>query len=102
MNEREENQLRTDTGTRGTNLNPATEITGARATGAGDDITGFSRYIDFDVVDKNDKKIGTLHSLWVDRNGQPAFLGVKTGWIFGKNHVVPADAAEVNQSARRI
>jgi uncharacterized protein (TIGR02271 family) len=97
MNEREENKLRDKTGTTG--ISPTT---GARATSAGDDITGFSRYIDFDVVDKNDKKIGTLHSLWVDRDGQPAFLGVKTGWIFGKNHVVPADAAEVNQSARKI
>src|SRR4051794_27927390 len=103
MNEREENQLREETRTAGTNLEPARETTsGARATSAGDDITGFSRYIDFDVVDKKDSKIGTLHSLWVDREGQPAFLGVKTGWIFGKNHVVPAHTAEVNQSARKI
>jgi len=91
MNENETNQLKS-----------STETTATRATGAGDDITGFSRYIDFDVMDKKDSKIGTLHSLWVNREGQPAFLGVKTGWMFGKNHVVPADAAEVNQSARRI
>jgi len=94
MNQREEDKLRDKTGTTG--------ITPTSATSAGDDITGFSRYIDFDVVDKNDSKIGTLNSLWVDREGQPAFLGVKTGWIFGKNHVVPADAAEVNQAARKI
>jgi len=103
MNEREEDKLREETRTTGTGLDPARETTsGARATSAGDDISGFSRYIDFDVVDQKDSKIGTLHSLWVDREGQPAFLGVKTGWIFGKNHVVPADTAEVNQSARKI
>jgi uncharacterized protein (TIGR02271 family) len=31
-----------------------------------------------------------------------AFLGVKTGWIFGRTHVVPAQGAQVNRSGRRI
>jgi uncharacterized protein (TIGR02271 family) len=58
-----------------------------------------NRYIGFDVYDKADNKIGTLDCLWSDHTGQPAFLGVKTGWIFGKTHVVPAKNAEVNEKS---
>jgi uncharacterized protein (TIGR02271 family) len=61
-----------------------------------------NRYIDYDVVDKANSKVGTLHSLWSDQSGEPAFLGVKTGWIFGKIHVVPAQGAEVNEVTRII
>lgn len=61
-----------------------------------------NQFIDFDVVDKKNDKVGTLDCLWSDHTGEPAFLGVKTGWVFGKTHVVPAHYAEVNQSARII
>src|SRR5581483_4001758 len=56
-----------------------------------------NRYIGYEVVDKTGDKIGTLECLWSDHAGQPAFLGVKTGWFFGKTHVVPSTTAEVNE-----
>src|SRR5205823_2839996 len=55
------------------------------------------QYIDHAVLDRNGDKIGTLECLWSDHTGQPAFLGVKTGWLLGKTHVVPAQRAEVNE-----
>jgi len=75
--------------------------TGAARVRTGE-IRDLNRFIDFDVVDKKNDKVGTLDCLWSDHTGDPAFLGVKTGWIFGKTHVVPAHNAEVNQSARII
>jgi uncharacterized protein (TIGR02271 family) len=60
------------------------------------------RYVGFDVVDRTDNKIGTLECLWSDFTGDPAFIGVKTGWLFGKTHVVPAHSAHVSQRDRRI
>ena len=54
--------------------------------------------IDYKVVDQNGDSIGTLHSLWSDpTTGAVEFLGVKTGWIFGSNHVVPAEKAELDE-----
>jgi uncharacterized protein (TIGR02271 family) len=61
-----------------------------------------NRYIGYDVVDKADNKIGTVECLWSDHAGEPAFLGVKTEWFFGKTHVVPAHAAAASESVRRI
>jgi len=61
-----------------------------------------NRYIGYDVVDSANNKIGTLDCLWSDHTGDPAFWGVKTGWFFGKTHVVPANAAEVNERSRLI
>ena len=55
--------------------------------------------IDYKVVDQNGGNIGTLHSLWSDpTTGAVEFLGVKTGWIFGQNHVVPAEKAELDET----
>ena len=54
--------------------------------------------IDYKVVDQNGASIGTLHSLWSDpTTGGVEFLGVKTGWLFGHNHVVPAEKAELDE-----
>jgi len=59
-------------------------------------------YIDHEVVDENGQKIGKLQFLWSDERGEPAYLGVQTGWLFGKTHVVPADEAQVNSLQRTI
>jgi uncharacterized protein (TIGR02271 family) len=60
------------------------------------------QYVDYEVIDRDDSKIGTLQCLWCDHTGEPAFIGVKTGWIFGKTHVVPADAVQVCEGSARI
>jgi len=60
------------------------------------------RFIGYDVVDQQDNKIGTLECLWSDHNGNPAFVGVKTGWLLGKTHVVPANSVHVSDDRRVI
>ena len=65
------------------------------------EITGDSleQMIDYKVVDQNGDSVGTLHSLWSDpTTGAVEFLGVKTGWLFGANHVVPAEKAELDET----
>lgn len=66
------------------------------------DTRSLDQFIDYDVVDMKDDKVGTLRCLWSDHTGEPAYLGVHTGWFFGKTHVVPADRAQVNERERRI
>ena len=59
--------------------------------------------IDYNVVDQGGDHVGTLHSLWSDQNtGALEFLGVKTGWLFGKNHVVPASSAQIDEDNRFV
>src|SRR6266496_4050338 len=60
------------------------------------------QYVDHKVVDQSGNKIGKLHCLWSDSEGEPAYLGVQTGWLFGKTHIVPAQRAEVNEQAQTI
>ena len=58
---------------------------------------------DYTVVDQAQASLGTLHSMWnSQQTGELEFLGVKTGWIFGSNHVVPAEQAQIDESARTI
>lgn len=55
------------------------------------------------VVDERGDDIGTLDALWTDEDtGKIEFLGVKTGWIFGKTHVVPAHSAEMQEDYVRV
>ena len=68
-------------------------------------LTGDSleQMIDYRVVDQNGDEIGTLHSLWSDPDtGAVEYLGVKTGWLFGHNHVVPAEKAELDEAGNVV
>ena len=59
--------------------------------------------IDYAVVDQAHASVGSLHSLWADQDtGQLEFLGVKTGWLFGSNHVVPTAQAQLDEANRTI
>ena len=54
-------------------------------------------------MDQNQESLGTLQSLWANHDsGQLEFLGVKTGWLFGSNHVVPAGKAQIDEATRTI
>ena len=58
---------------------------------------------DYSVMDQAGENLGTLHSMWNNaETGTLEFLGVKTGWLFGSNHVVPADKAQIDGTARTI
>ena len=58
---------------------------------------------DYNVVDQNQESLGTVHSMWTNHDsGQLEFLGVKTGWLFGSNHVVPAGKAQIDEATRTI
>src|SRR5687768_9756464 len=64
---------------------------------------GEGRHIDYDVVDRNEAKVGTVESVWLDANGDPAYLAVRTGWLgMGKTYVVPAQNADVRNRRRVI
>ena len=60
------------------------------------------RVAGYDVYDKNDEHVGKVTAIWADHTGQPAYLGVRTLWLIGKTHVVPAYGAQVNQQEQRI
>jgi sporulation protein YlmC with PRC-barrel domain len=70
-----------------------------------DDLTDqtFPSIIGRKVIDQNGNDIGTLDALWTDEDtGKVEFLGVKTGWIFGKTHVVPAHGAQMQEDYIRV
>lgn len=61
------------------------------------------QYIDHKVVDRDGYSVGTLHSLWSDaETGAVEFLGVKAGWIFGRNYVVPAETARLDEAEHLV
>jgi uncharacterized protein (TIGR02271 family) len=60
------------------------------------------RVAGYDVYDRNNEHIGSTTAIWMDPQEQPAFIGVKTTWLFGKTHVVPAYGAEVNHREERV
>jgi len=59
-------------------------------------------YVDHEVVDQSGNKIGKLNCVWSDGQNEPVYLGIQTGWLFGKTHVVPAQRADVNERSRTI
>lgn len=52
---------------------------------------------------QGDQKVGTVESVWLDHNDQPAYLAVRTGWLgMGKTYVVPTQNANVSERRRQI
>jgi uncharacterized protein (TIGR02271 family) len=54
----------------------------------------------YDVIDDSGNKIGTVDNIWVDdATGELEFVGVKTGWLFGKTHIIPAADAQISDNS---
>ena len=61
------------------------------------------RFHDFDVIDREDNRVGSVESLWVDgATNEPEFLAVKTGRLMGRTHIVPYAGAQVDEAGRRL
>jgi uncharacterized protein (TIGR02271 family) len=62
-----------------------------------------SQLFGYDVVDSSGDKIGTVDNVWVDdATSDLEFIGVKTGWLMGKTHIIPTADAQVGSDAITI
>lgn len=61
------------------------------------DITGYR------VVDRDGEEVGRVERMWEDeRTGRTAYIAVKTGWLFGRTHLVPIDEARADDEGRSL
>jgi sporulation protein YlmC with PRC-barrel domain len=61
--------------------------------------------IDYEVYDMNGNKIGTVERFWIENDhpdSRVVYIGVKTGWILGKEHVVPISESQIDHSKNVI
>lgn len=50
----------------------------------------------YDVMAGSGQKLGTVENVWVDEaTNEAEFVGVRTGWLLGKIHVVPTADAQI-------
>lgn len=57
----------------------------------------------YHVVDSAGNKIGDVDGVWVDdATNELEFVGVKTGWLMGKTHIVPAVNAQIDGGSQTI
>jgi uncharacterized protein (TIGR02271 family) len=63
-------------------------------------------YKGYQVVDEQGLRIGHLAGVWEGnephRYANPKYLGVRTGWIFGLTHLVPAKGSQVDRKSRSV
>jgi len=58
---------------------------------------------DYDVYDRNGRKVGSVENLWADNSNEIGFIGIRTGWLnLGKNHVIPADHLSIDESTKSV
>jgi uncharacterized protein (TIGR02271 family) len=56
-----------------------------------------------DVMTQDGEKIGTVDNVWVDdATSATEFIGVKTGWLFGKSHIIPVADAQLSGNSVTI
>jgi uncharacterized protein (TIGR02271 family) len=57
----------------------------------------------YDVQGNDGSKIGSVDGVWVDdATGRAEFIAVKTGWLFGKNHVMPIEQGQIDNQNQTI
>jgi stress response protein YsnF len=58
---------------------------------------------DYEVLDRDGRRLGKITGYWVDEaTSTPEFAAVKTGWLFGKNHVLPIRDAYFDHAGRAL
>lgn len=68
-----------------------------------DTTTQANQLFGYDVTSGNGNKVGTVDGVWVDdATDQPEFIAVKTGMLFGKNHLMPIEQAQVDDNKQTI
>jgi sporulation protein YlmC with PRC-barrel domain len=61
--------------------------------------------IDYEVYDMNGNKIGTVERFWIENDhpdSRVVYIGVKTGWMLGKEHVVPVSESQIDHNENVI
>jgi uncharacterized protein (TIGR02271 family) len=57
----------------------------------------------YDVIDNAGNKLGTVDGVWVDdATNALEFAGIKTGWLFGKTHIIPLQSANIDNGNSAI
>jgi uncharacterized protein (TIGR02271 family) len=57
----------------------------------------------YDVNDSSGNKIGKVDNVWVDdATNELEFVGVKTGWLMGKTHVIPVANAQIADGSIQV
>src|SRR5947209_3314989 len=57
----------------------------------------------YDVNDSTGNKIGKVDNVWVDdATNELEFVGVKTGWLMGKTHVIPVANAQIADGSIQV
>lgn len=57
----------------------------------------------YDVTDTNGNKVGKVDNVWVDdATNELEFIGVKTGWLMGKTHVIPVANAQIADGSVQV
>jgi sporulation protein YlmC with PRC-barrel domain len=55
------------------------------------------------VVETGGKRIGRVSGFWIGPSTRRAeFIGITTGWVRGRTHVIPARHATVSDDAKRV
>jgi len=62
-----------------------------------------TRLFGYEVDDSTGNKIGDVDGAWVDdATGKLEFIAVRTGWLFGKDHLIPIEQAQIDDQNRTI
>lgn len=65
--------------------------------------TATDQLFNYDVVTSDNHKVGSVDGVWVDdATNDLEFVAVKTGWLMGKNHIIPTGNAQIDSNSGTI
>lgn len=61
----------------------------------------FGRLFGYEVTADDGENVGKIDNVWMDDSGKQGFVAITSGWLFGRQCLIPADSLQVDHDARR-
>jgi uncharacterized protein (TIGR02271 family) len=61
-----------------------------------------ARLFDYTVIANDGEKIGKVENVWMNDNERHGFIAISTGWIFGRQCLIPMESVQVDYNNEQI
>jgi stress response protein YsnF len=61
-----------------------------------------SRLFDYTVIANDGEKVGKVENVWMNDNDRHGFIAISTGWIFGRQCLIPMESIQVDHTSETI
>ena len=76
-----------------------TQLQGYEVDGAPN--SAFGRLFGYEIIGVDGESVGTVDNIWMDDQSKQGFVAITSGWLFGRQCLIPIDSLQVDHDTAR-